>query len=130
MSANADIHGEESVLGDRTMFDQFVNGIGNVCIALLVGLAMLALHKLNNRQIRKNQDSMEFYLYKISRLTGHSEYDVFCKSAEDWPVAAVSKEKIEADFKNYLSHNAVPPYVHHFVRENKHHIDELHLPQY
>ena len=130
MSANADIHGEESVSGDRTMFDQFVNGIGNVCIALLVGLAMLALHKLNNRQIRKNQDSMEFYLYKISRVTGHSEFDVFCKSAEDWPVATVSKEKIDADFKNYLNHNAVPPYVNHFVRENKHHIDELHLPRF
>ena len=112
------------------MFDQFVNGIGNVCIVLLVGLAIVVLHKLNNKQIRKHQDSMEFYLYKISRVTGHSEYDVFCKSAEDWPVATVSKEKIEADFKNYLDHSAVPPYVNHFVRENKQHIDELHLPRF
>jgi hypothetical protein len=130
MSANADKYSGESVLGDRTMFDQFVNGIGNVCIALLVGLGIVALHKLNNRKIRKHQDSMEFYLYKISRVTGHSEYDVFCKSAEDWPVATVSKEKIEADFKNYLNHNAVPPYVHHFVRENKRHIDELNFPRF
>jgi hypothetical protein len=44
------------------MFDQFVNGIGKVCIVLLVGLAIVALHKLNNKQIRKQQDSMEFYL--------------------------------------------------------------------
>jgi hypothetical protein len=121
---------EENVLGVNKMFDQFVNGIGNVCIVLLVVLAIVALHKLHNKQMRKQQDSMEFYLYKISRVTGHSEYDVFCKSAEDWPVATVSKEKIEADFKNYLNHNAVPPYVNHFVRENKHHIDELHLPRF
>ena len=121
---------EENALGVNTMFDQFVNGIGNVCIAILVGLAIVALHKLNNKQIRKHQDSMEFYLYKISRVTGHSEYDVFCKSAEDWPVTRVSKEKIDADFKNYLKRSAVPPYVNHFVRENKHHIDELHLPRF
>ena len=121
---------EESALGVDTMFDQFVIGIGNVCIFLLVGLAVAGLHKLNNRQINKHQDSMEYYLFKISRVTGHSEYDVFCKSAEDWPVASVSKEKIDADFKDYLKRSAVPPYVHHFVRQNKHHIDELHLPRF
>ena len=112
------------------MFDQLVNGIGSLCIALLALIGIAALHKLNNRQIRKHQDSMEFYLFKISRVTGHSEYDVFCKSAEDWPVASVSREKIDADFKDYLNRNAVPPYVHHFVRQNKHHIDELHLPRF
>jgi hypothetical protein len=112
------------------MFDQLVSGIGNVCIALLVGFGIVALHKLSSKQARKNQDSMEFYLYKISRVTGHSEYDVFCKSAEDWPVATVSKEKIDADFKNYLNRSAVPPYVNHFVRQNKRHIDELHLPRF
>ena len=112
------------------MFDQLVNGIGSLCIALLAFIGVAALHKLNNRQIRKHQESMDFYLYKISRVTGNSEYDVFCKSAEDWPVASVSKEKIEADFKNYLDHNAVPPYVNHFVRENKHHIDQLDLPPF
>jgi len=112
------------------MFDQFVNGIGSLCIVLLALLGIAVLHKLNNRAIRKHQDSMEFYLYKISRVTGHSEYDVFCKSAQDWPVATVSKEKIESDFKNYLDHNSVPPYVNHFVRENKHYIDELDLPRF
>jgi hypothetical protein len=39
------------------------------------------------------------------------------------------KDMIDADFKDYLNRNAVPPYVHHFVRQNKHHIDELHLPR-
>ena len=66
---------------------------------------------------------------KINRLWYSFKYDVFCKSAEDWPVARISKEKIDADFKNYLGRNAVPPYVNHFVRQNKHHIDEIHLPR-
>ena len=126
----ADNHSEESALGENTMIEYFINGIGNVCMVLLAVIAIIGLHKLNNRQIRKHQDSMEYYLYKISRVTGHSEYDVFCKSAQDWPVATVSKGKIEADFKNYLDHNAVPPYVNHFVRENKHHIDQLDLPRF
>ena len=110
------------------MFDQLFNGISSLCVVLLAVIGLVALHKLNDKQTRKNQDSMEFYLYKISRVTGHSEYDVFCKSAEDWPVARVSREKIDLDFKNYLNHSAVPPYVHHFVRQNKKHIDDLHLP--
>ena len=94
----ADNHSEESALGENTMIEYFINGIGNVCMVLLAVIAIIALHKLNNRQIRKHQESMDYYLYKISRVTGHSEYDVFCKSAEDWPVARVSKEKIDADF--------------------------------
>jgi len=125
----ADKYSEESTLGENAMIDFFVNQIGNMCIVLLAVIVIVGLHKLNDKQIRKHQESMEYYLYKISRVTGHSEYDVFCKSAEDWPVARVSKEKIDADFKNYLDRNAVPPYVHHFVRQNKHHIDELHLPR-
>lgn len=112
------------------MFAEIINTIGSVCIALLAGIGLMTLYKLNARQIRKHQNSMEFYLFKISRVTGHSEYDVFFKSAEDWPVANVSKDKIEADFKEYLDHSVVPPYVHHFVRQNKHHIDQLNLPRY
>jgi hypothetical protein len=112
------------------MYAEILNGIGGVCIALLAGMGLMALYKLNARQIRKHQDSMEYYLFKISRVTGHSEYEVFCKSAEDWPVAAVSKAKIEADFKEYLDRQVVPPYVNHFVRENKHHIDELNIPSF
>ncbi len=112
------------------MFTEIINVIGSVCIALLAGMGLVALYKLNARKIQKHQDSMEFYLYKISRVTGNSEYDVFCKSAEDWPVATVSKDKIDTDFKYYLNRQVVPPYVNHFVRENKHHIDELHLPRF
>ena len=58
---------------------------------------------------------------------GHSEYDVFCKSAEVWPV---SKEKIEDDFTRYLQQQSVPHYVNDFVRRNKKHIDELHTPRF
>jgi hypothetical protein len=82
---------------------------------------------MDKKSEREKAISMEDYLYKISRVTGHSEYDVFCKSAEDWPV---SKEKIEKDFTRYLQQQDIPHYVNDFVRRNKKHIDELHMPHF
>lgn len=80
------------------------------------------------KKLKENQPlPMEFYLYKIARLTGNSEYDVFCKSAEEWPV---SKSRIDQDFKRYLRHQSIPHYVNDFVRKNKKHIDELYIPPF
>ena len=70
---------------------------------------------------------MEDYLYKIARITGKSEYDVFIKSAEEWPI---TRGKIDEDFKAYLTYQSVPYYVRDFVRKNKPHIDELSLPKF
>jgi hypothetical protein len=82
---------------------------------------------MDKKSEREKAVSMEDYLYKISRVTGHSEYDVFCKSAEAWPV---SREKIEEDFTRYLQQQDIPHYVNDFVRRNKKHIDELHMPHF
>jgi hypothetical protein len=65
------------------------------------------------------------YLYKISRITGENEYDIFCKAGEDWPV---SSEQIDRDFRKYLAVQDIPYYVNDFVRKNKAHIDKFHLP--
>jgi hypothetical protein len=65
---------------------------------------------------------MQNYLFKISRLTGKSEYDIFCKAAEEWPV---SNEQVKQDFNRYLNNASIPYYVNDFVRKNKKHIDEL-----
>lgn len=68
---------------------------------------------------------MASYLYKTARVTGTSEYEVFCKSAESWPV---TQEKIEQDFRAYLLDHQVPYYVTDFIRKNQKHIDALRLP--
>ena len=62
------------------------------------------------------------YIFKITWITGKSAYDVFCKAAEDWPVA---EEQIKQDFRRYLSDDRVPYYVNDFIRKNKKHIDEI-----
>ena len=95
---------------------------------LLVALAALALQLFNhqaNRAIGRQCVSAADYLYKIARITGHSEYEIFRKSAEHWPVG---RRAIERDFKNYLIHQRTPHYVNDFIRKNRRHIDELKLP--
>jgi hypothetical protein len=104
-----------------------------ISLFILIGLVMFGtmLYKAFVRLPRmiKNDKPvpMEFYLFKISRVTGNSEYDIFCKSAEDWPV---SKAKIDQDFTTYLQSQDVPYYVNDFVRKNQKHIDELHIPRF
>ena len=97
---------------------QLLIGTGAICI-----LAHVAI-RLKRRYGQNEPTSIQGYLFKISRLTGKSEYDIFCKAAEDWPV---SKEQIEQDFKRYVSDQCVPYYVNDFVRKNKKHIDELRI---
>jgi hypothetical protein len=90
-----------------------------------VGALSKFLHGLNKKTNNQQPPAIEDHLYKIARITGKSEYDVFCKSAENWPVTG---EKIDQDFKAYLLDQSVPYYVADFVRKNKKHIDELHIP--
>ncbi len=89
-------------------------------------LAQIML-RIQLRLNRFRQASTEDYLFKIARITGKSEYDIFCKSAENWPV---SQAMINEDFKGYLMHHTVPYYVNDFVRKNKAHIDALKIPPF
>ena len=90
--------------------------IGAICIVLLVGMRV-------KKWFRENKPSTpQGYIFKITRITGKSAYDVFCKAAEDWPV---SEEQIEEDFKKFVSDDSIPYYMNDFIRKNKNHIDEM-----
>ena len=97
------------------------------CILILTAILFRTTSRMDKKRRQNESLSMEEYLFKIARVTGHSEYDVFCKSAEDRPV---SRERIEEDFARYLQQASVPHYVNDFVRRNKEHIDELHMPRF
>ena len=97
---------------------QLLIGIGALCIVMHVAI------RLKKRYGKDRPLSTQGYLFKISRLTGKSEYDIFCKAAENWPV---SGEQIERDFNRYLSDQHTPYYVNDFVRKNKKHIDALRI---
>jgi hypothetical protein len=113
------------VSGGFKMIGQIISSAKALCTGIFVGGVFQLIHGLNKIIIHEQPMTMEDHLYKIARVTGNSEYDVFCKSAVSWPI---TPEKIEQDFKAYVLHQDVPYYVVDFVRKNKKHIDELHIP--
>ena len=90
----------------------------------------LGLFRSKAAIIKKAIEETEFqryYLFKVARVTGTSEYQVFHKAAEGWPV---SDYMIEQDFGEYLRCAEVPYYVNDFLRKNKDHIDALKIPPF
>jgi hypothetical protein len=81
------------------MLGPVVNGIGRAGCLLLIGVCFQSLFLLRKKFMSDKPVTMEDYIYKISKVTGESEYDVFCKSAEGWPICSA---KIDEDFRDYL----------------------------
>jgi len=96
-------------------------------VVFLLGVAvyMHLFHRSGAKQAEPDTPDIPFYVYKIARITGESEYQVFQKCAEDWPVSA---HMVEEDFKAYLLEQRTPCYVNDFVRRNRHHIDAIRMP--
>ena len=83
------------------------------------------LHRFVFHRLYRQPAKVEDYVFKTARLFGRSEFDVFCKAAENWPV---SRTDIESDFKRYLETQHTPCYVNAFVRRHKEQLDRLSLP--
>jgi hypothetical protein len=96
-------------------------------LVLLIGAcAMIHLiHRFTFNYLYRQPAQTEDYVFKTARLFARSEFDVFCKAAENWPV---SRTDVEADFKRYLTDQHTPCYVNAFVRQHKDQLDRLQLP--
>ncbi|MGD8961921.1 MAG: hypothetical protein PVH43_05370 [Desulfobacterales bacterium] len=97
------------------------NLTAGICALLLVGyLFWYMIRKFqNDSQAELNARKNSFYT--ISLATGRTEYDLFHKSAEGWSVSA---ERIDQDFKRYMTDQIMPHYANDFVRKNQTRIDE------
>ena len=95
--------------------------IAGICALLLVGYLFWTFYWKVQKSSRADQIARERSLYNISLATGQTEYDLFCKSAEDW---SISGHRIDQDFKRYMIDESLPYYVTDFVRRNLEHIDE------
>ena len=104
---------------------QALVGAETVCVVYLTIYALYRMLMANFRSYSPEPPTTVDYLFKISRVTGESEFSIFTKSAEYWPV---SQAMIERDFKHYLSHQVVPHYVQDFIRRNRRHINDLRMP--
>jgi hypothetical protein len=108
--------------GGKTMLNLIINVIGAVCLMMLVWCLVRA-HLRNTRENSQAEpNAIEDYLEKIKLIAGLSAYDTFRISGEEWRVSA---DRIEQDFRMYLSSQNIPYYVKDFVRKGKKHIDEL-----
>ncbi len=92
-----------------------------ICALLLVGYLFWFMIRKFQNDSRAELNARKNSFYMISLATGRSEYDLFHKSAEGWSVSA---ERINQDFKRYMSDQIMPHYAMDFVRKNQTHIDK------
>jgi hypothetical protein len=95
--------------------------VAGICALLLVGHLSWVIYRKFKKDSQAELIAKENSLYKISLATGRTEYNLFCKSSEDW---AVSGDRIDQDFKRYMAHQVLPYYAKDVVRRNQAHIDE------
>ena len=107
------------------MVGQIIAAVETLGTMIFAGAVFQMLYGLNKKLIYEQPFTMEEQIYKIARVTGNSEYDVFCKAAENWPI---SRAMIEGDFKAYLLHQSVPYYVVDFIRKNQKDLNALRIP--
>jgi hypothetical protein len=109
------------------MFAHIDFQIETILILAAAGLLFQILQRRHRHSVGTRVVSTEDYLYKIARITGASEYEIFQKSAAKWPV---SESMVERHFKDYLRHQMTPCYVNDFIRKHRHQIDNLELPPF
>ena len=107
------------------MLPLFSANIAQLALVIGAGVMLHLVHRFTFNHLHRQPARTEDYVYKTARLFARSEFDVFCKAAENWPV---SQADIEADFKRYLKDMQTPCYVNAFVRQHKAQLDRLHLP--
>lgn len=110
------------LLGKKIMLSFIIDAIVAVCSVMLVWYMVRAYLRKTQKNSQADPIAIDDYLQLITQVTGISAYDTFCKSAEDWRVSA---DRVDQDFKIYLSAQSVPFYVKDFVRRSQKHIDEL-----
>jgi hypothetical protein len=96
-------------------------------VLAMAGLLIQLFQRQHQRMTKSRTVSAPDYLYKMARIAGASEYEIFRKSAENWPVSAAM---VDEHFKGYLLNQATPCYVNAFVRKHKQQVDRLKLPPF
>jgi hypothetical protein len=94
--------------------------------AVLLVAVLVVVHVLEKRHNRKRRLNDPEYLFCLARAMGVSEFDVFLKAAEDWEV---SKERVEADFRDYLLQGLMPYYLNDYLRRKRSELGERPDPE-
>ena len=89
---------------------------------MIVCYMVRAYLRVTQKNSQAESDAIDDYLRKFTQVTSISVYDTFRISAEEWRVSA---DRIDQDFRKYLSSQSIPFYVKDFVRKSQKHVDEL-----
>ncbi len=103
------------------MINFLIDAIGTVCAVMIVWYMVRAFVRTTQTKSPDDPNATDDYLQLITQVTGISAYDTFCKSAQEWRISA---DRMEQDFRRYLSSQSVPFYVKDFVRKSKRHIEQ------
>ena len=103
------------------MINFLIDALGSVCVVMLVWYMVRAFVRKTQTKSPDDPNATDDYLQLITQVTGTSAYDTFCKSAQEWRISA---DRMEQDFRRYLSSQSVPFYVKDFVRKSKRHIEQ------
>jgi hypothetical protein len=106
------------------MLNLIIDTIGVVCAVGIAWCLFRASLPKAPKDGQADQILLDDYLRKITVVTGLSSYDAFRISGQEW---RVSDDKIEQDFKIYLSSQKLPYYVQDFIRKSRKHIDEMYV---
>jgi hypothetical protein len=74
------------------------------------------MNYLDRRYARTQPFTDDEILWKMARIRGCSEYDIFKISAKQWHL---NQDMVDDDFKKYLIDEQMPHYVRDYVRKNK-----------
>ena len=111
------------IAGQRDSGSQSVFGLSTVAgLCALYLLCYLFVFSLRKGHIERQAEleARENSLYKLSRATGRSEYELFQLSAQNW---MVSSDRIGQDYRRYMTDRTMPFYAKDFVKRNQSQID-------
>lgn len=111
------------IASERDSDSQSVFGmstVAGICALYLMCYLFWFIIRKSQRDGQAELEANENSLYKISLETGRSEYELFQISAKHW---LVSSDRIDQDFKSYMTDQTMPFYAKDFVRRNQTQID-------
>jgi hypothetical protein len=96
------------------MYEGFPFSWKMILFPLAVLLYLELMRRLERYWASRRPLSEEERLWLHARQQGISEYEVFRRAAAEWSMAP---QRADADFKTYLTRQAMPHYVRDYIRK-------------
>lgn len=103
------------------MYTAVAAWIFQLCLALAILWALRMIFPLIKKEHAVRSLTTDEYLAKMARVCNCSVYDLFHLAASTW---RVSRQRVDADFKAYITDDLIPYYVTDLIRRHKGSLDQ------